>query len=71
MKPEARGHRIGIALLNWVIAEARAAGYRELLGDTMPVMEQALAMYDRIGFERSGPYSAQSTAGAIYLRLKL
>jgi GNAT superfamily N-acetyltransferase len=71
VKPEARGHRVGATLLNWIIAEARAAGYRELVGDTMPVMQQALAMYDRIGFERTGPYGGECTAGAIYLRLKL
>jgi putative acetyltransferase len=71
VRPEARGLRLGRALLDWVIAEARAAGYRELLGDTMPVMQQALDMYDRMGFERTGPYGAEPTAGAIYLRLKL
>lgn len=71
VKPEARGHGVGARLLAWVIAEARAAGYRELLGDTMPVMQQALAMYDRLGFERTGPYDAEATAGAIYLKLKL
>ena len=71
VKPKMRGRGLGGALLAWAIAEARAAGYRELLGDTMPVMQQALAMYDRLGFERTGPYTAEATAGAIYLRLKL
>ena len=71
VRPEARGCGLGAALLAWVIEEARAIGYRELLGDTMPVMQQALAMYDRLGFERTGPYAAEATEGAIYLRLKL
>ena len=71
VRPEFRGRRFGLALLEWVIAEARAAGYRELVGDTMPVMEQALQMYDRMGFERTAPYAADATPGAIYLRLKL
>ena len=71
VKPEARGCGVGAALLAWVMAEARAAGYRELLGDTMPVMQQALAMYGRLGFERTGPYAEGATEGAIYLRLKL
>jgi len=66
-----RGHGIGRALLDRVLAEARAAEYREILGDTMPVMTQALDMYDRYGFERTGPYSDQPTQGAIFLRLKL
>jgi putative acetyltransferase len=71
VKPEARGLGLGTTLLNWVVAEARAAGYSELLGDTMPVMQEALAMYYRFGFERTGPYTAGATEGAIYLRLKL
>ena len=61
----------GLALLQWVIGEARAAGYREMLGDTMPVMRRALAMYDRLGFEQTGPYMPDATPGAIYLRLLL
>ena len=36
------------------MGEARAAGYREIVGDTMPVMRDALALYERMGFERTG-----------------
>jgi carbonic anhydrase len=71
VKPQFRSKGIGRALLDWVIAEARAAGYSDMLGDTMPLMERAIAMYDRIGFERTGPYADQATDGAIYIRLKL
>jgi carbonic anhydrase len=71
VKPQFRSKGIGRALLDWVIAEARAAGYSDMLGDTMPVMERAIAMYDRIGFERTGRYADQATDGAIYIRLKL
>jgi len=69
--PEFRSGGIGRALLEWVIAEARAIGYREMVGDTMPVMDRALAMYDRMGFERTGPYGDEPTTGAIYIRLAL
>ena len=71
VRPEFRGHGLGRALLDWVIAEARAAGYREIMGDTMPVMDRALSMYDRYGFERTSPYTAEPTPGAVYLRLNL
>jgi carbonic anhydrase len=71
VRPEFRDRGIGRALLNWVIQEARAAGYRELVGDTMPVMAKALAMYDRMGFERTGPYGEKPTEGAVYIRLCL
>jgi len=66
-----RSHRLGKSLLQWLIGEARSAGYSEMVCDTMPVMEQALAMYERMGFERTGPYVPDATEGAIYLRLKL
>ena len=71
VRPQFRGRGVGRALLDWVIGEARAMGYRELVGDTIPQMAVALAMYDRAGFERTGPYARVPTPGAIYLRLKL
>ena len=71
VRPRFRGQGLGRALLDWVIAQARGAGYREMLGDTMPVMAAALEMYQRMGFERTGPYSGEPTEGAIFLRLKL
>lgn len=71
IKPTFRGHGLGRALLEWVIGEARRAGYSELVGDTMPSMRQALALYGRIGFERCNPYSGQDVSGAIPIRLKL
>jgi len=71
VRPQFRRQGIGLALLQWVIGEARAAGYREIVGDTMPVMRRALAMYERLGFEQTGPYTPDATPGAIYLRLVL
>jgi putative acetyltransferase len=71
VRPRFRGLGLGRALMDWLIAESRAAGYAEMLGDTMPVMAQALEMYARMGFERTGPYSSKPTDGAIYLRLRL
>jgi putative acetyltransferase len=71
VRPRFRGRGVGRALLDWVIAEAREAGYREIVADTMPVTADALAMYERKGFERTPPYAAEPTPGAIYLRFKL
>ena len=71
VRQEFRGRGIGLELLEWLTGEARASGYREMLGDTMPVMQRALAMYDRLGFERTESYAAEPTPGAIYLRLRL
>jgi putative acetyltransferase len=71
VRPKFRGCGAGRALLEWVIAEARSAAYAEIVGDTMPVMQDALALYERRGFERTSPYAAQPTEGAIFIRLAL
>jgi putative acetyltransferase len=71
VRPQYRGQRLGHVLMDWVIAKARGLGYREMAADTMPQMETALAMYDRAGFERTGPYGEKPTPGAVYLKLKL
>jgi putative acetyltransferase len=65
VRPAFRRHGIARALLDWLIAEARDAGYRELVGDTLPAMSAALELYDRLGFQRT------SEAGTIYLRLPI
>jgi putative acetyltransferase len=78
VRPAFRGYGLGKALLQWVMNEARAEGYQELIGDTMPVMGEALALYDRMGFERVGrgaPVQAsrfpQSSEEPILIRIKL
>ena len=71
LRPAFRGLGLGRGLLEWVMAEARAAGYQEIVGDTMPEMREALALYDKAGFERGEPYSEKPTEGAIFIRRKL
>jgi len=66
-----RGQGAGRALLEWLVSEARQAGYAEMFGDTLPVMDRALELYERMGFERTGPYAANPTPGAVFLRLRL
>jgi GNAT superfamily N-acetyltransferase len=67
VRPAFRGQGLGRALLEWLAAEARAAGYREIIGDSMPVMREALELYKRIGFEVGEP----EADGKIDLRWKL
>lgn len=66
VRPEFRGRGIGRALVEWLVQEALAAGCTEMIGDSLPVMAEALALYDRIGFERDS-----RPDGTIGLRLKL
>jgi GNAT superfamily N-acetyltransferase len=66
-----RGRGVGLALVEWILAQARAIGYEEMYLDTMPPMESAIAMYERLGFTRCEPYADAPTDGALCFRLKL
>jgi carbonic anhydrase len=71
VRPRFRGQGIGLALLKQLVREARAAGHREMYGDTLPSMREALQMYKRFGFSVVPPYSENPTPGAIFLKLPL
>ena len=67
VRPEFRGLGAGRKLMEWILAKAAQLGYCQVVADTMPQMTEALAMYDRAGFQRTGPYGSHPTPGAIYL----
>jgi GNAT superfamily N-acetyltransferase len=72
VRPQFRGQGVAQALMDRVVAEGRGIGYRELIADTLPdVMATALRMYERMGFERIAPYSANPTPEAEHIRLRL
>jgi GNAT superfamily N-acetyltransferase len=71
VRPGFRGAGVGRALMERAIAEARAMGFVELIGDTMPVMKSAIALYRELGFEGTDGTPAEELGGAIPIRLKL
>lgn len=71
VRPQFRGQGLARRLLKAVIERARAVPYDCLYGDTLPVMMEALSLYERAGFEHVEAYSKAPTPRAIYLRLKL
>jgi putative acetyltransferase len=54
-----RRQGVGRALLNHILEEARARGYRELLLETgsHPAFTPAQSLYRSVGFELCGPFS--------------
>jgi ribosomal protein S18 acetylase RimI-like enzyme len=56
VRPGYRGTGLGRALVERIIAEARAAGYRFLRLDSLPVMESAINLYRGLGFREIPPY---------------
>jgi len=66
-----RRDRLGRTLAKLVISSAREQRYRRLLLDTLPKMQEAIALYRSLGFVERGPYSDDPTPGAIFFELNL
>jgi putative acetyltransferase len=72
LRPQFRGRRLGRALADRVIAEARQIGYRRMRLDTVEsAMKDAVAMYRKIGFREIAPYCANPMPTALYMELLL
>jgi ribosomal protein S18 acetylase RimI-like enzyme len=72
VRPEFRGHRLGRKLIDAVIAEARAIGYRKMRLDTVAgVMDSAIALYRAYGFCEIPAYCENPIPGALYMEMRL
>ena len=66
-----RGKGLGRLMMERVIEDARRAGYREMVLDTLPIMKGACGLYDRMGFVPTEKYNDNPLPYAIYRKLKL
>ena len=71
VRPAARSGGLGRLLAEAALAEARRLGYRRVRLDTIPSMEAAQALYERLGFREIPPYNANPLEGARWLELRL
>ena len=71
LRAQFRGQGLARRLLDSIIERARLFGYESLYADTLPVMTDALRLYQRTGFERVEAYSPDPTPGAIYMKMNL
>ena len=69
--PRFRGRGLARSLVSTAIAAARTIGYRALVLDSLPSMQQALALYESFGFERTKPYWLNPYPDVLYFRLAL
>lgn len=69
--PAFRGQGLAGRLVNQVIADARAIGYRAVLLDTFPFLEDAIRLYKKRGFREVPSYNGTPMEQLIYLRLDL
>jgi putative acetyltransferase len=66
VRPEYRGYGIGRALAQRAIGAARDLGYRRMRLDTLERLEDAVRLYEALGFERIEPYCENPLPGAMF-----
>ncbi|MGA2221416.1 MAG: GNAT family N-acetyltransferase [Verrucomicrobiia bacterium] len=71
VRPEFRGKKHGLGLVQAILQEARAIGYRRMRLDTLPSMKQAIALYCSLGFKEIPPYRNNPICGALFFELDL
>jgi putative acetyltransferase len=71
VRPEYRASGVGRLLAERLIQEARTAGYKRMRLDSLPVMQSALRLYQKLGFQEIPPYTPNPLKGAVFLELQL
>lgn len=72
VRPAFRGRGIGRTLAQALIAEARELGYAFMRLDTIPSkMQEAVVLYERLGFQEIAPYRENPFPEALYMELDL
>lgn len=71
VRPSARGTGLGRRLVEAIVAQARSLGYAQMRLDTVPGMDSARSLYERLGFREIPPYRPNPIPGALFLELEL
>lgn len=71
VRPSFRGHGLAGRLVDQVLSDARTIGYRAVLLDTFPFLEDAIRLYKKRGFQEVPSYNGTPMEQLIYLRLDL
>lgn len=71
VRPVARGQDLGRRLVERILDEGRAAGYRRICLDVLPEFEAARRLYESLGFVPAPPVTFNPVAGARFLGMDL
>lgn len=71
VRPEFRGYQIGQMLADQIIADAIELEYKYMLLDTLTTLENAVALYKKLGFYEIEPYYQNPLENVIYMRFDL
>ncbi|KAF2649897.1 acyl-CoA N-acyltransferase [Lophiostoma macrostomum CBS 122681] len=69
--PSSRNIGAGRTLLDAIIQQAQDMGYKEMMLDTLPTMQDAIKMYKAFGFEVVEKYYDSPIEGTCFMRLRL
>ncbi len=71
VRPVARGQDLGRRLVERILDEGRAAGYRRICLDVLPEFETARRLYESLGFVPAPPVTFNPVAGTRFLGMDL
>jgi GNAT superfamily N-acetyltransferase len=77
VRPGHRGLGLGRRLVEQIVADARAIGYRAMLLETLDFMAEAQALYRSVGFAETGSFAGHEGHGSgvesyqVFMRLDL
>ena len=71
VRSEFRGKGIGRKLTMDTMGQARAIGYKQIRLDTLPLMKEAIALYQSLGFKLIAPFRDLPVPGALFMQANL
>jgi len=71
VRPEFRGRHIARALTERILEDAREIGYRAMVLDTLPFLDGAVRLYEKLGFYRIDGYNDNPMENAVYMQKDL
>lgn len=71
VQPQFRGLGAGKVLIEAIVQQARAIGYKRMRLDTITQMDKAQSLYENLGFIDIAPYRYNPLEGVRYMELKL
>ena len=71
VRPEARGTGLGRQLAHEIVRFARELGYSLMRLDTLDKLNEAMRLYEKLGFRRTKPYYQNPLPGVVFWELNL
>jgi len=68
VSPTCRGMKLGDKLVVEIIQHAKAAGFKEMVLDTITPLQAAIHLYKKIGFKECEPYYDNPMADVVYMK---